>query len=556
MSPLPTIPNVLENPELINKPLPEPKREEKCPSPFPTIPDVNDEILKVGSAQRISRSVSPFPRDDLVLSNLAINPPEKVVLQDITNVINNQKNVGKKATKLEPKLINLKQVEYSNFNTIPSPFSPLRLNFGRTKPTDIRRTLTLDEPPTVKDISNISLPDLSKLSEVPKLSDLPLLPVASNNEPKLSDLPTLPNVTSKVPKIISLPKLNKPISEMDNIFPSRPISPYPVYIPISSRSGTPNTKNEAVENIMNMVTTIQGKKKADETKSDLHQISQADLEVEKSFDELTKEQLVETQIVETSVDKNLEMKKQTFKPIETSETVKCSKAPESVIGGRPIFGQTDINKELRKAFGLNKPTPVKQQTPQKPQVAKPSTKQISEIVRKSDLAPLEIPAQTTAEPLNSLEYQTPPIKSLINSFEKSSMPVMKYKQIREAPAEMIMNLLPQAQNQYQSNEQKIKIDTDPNKNFYVASSSVKTKLFLPTEMESNTISDTRSQSQSETLISSSTSKFTSSESSSFVKVQQSHGQQLIEGKITVWFLFACFVCHIFGIIMYCCIFIF
>lgn len=548
MSTLSSIPNVLENPELVDNPLPEPKRDERCPSPFPTIPDVNelrfDEILNVRSDPIIIETI--FPGDDAVVLENCL--PEKSVLQDITN---NQNNVEQKATKLETILINLKQVEYSNFNSIPRPYS-LRLNFATAKPTDIRRTLTLDEPPMLKDISNISLPDLPNLSELPKL-------VASTDVPKLSDLPTLPEVTPKVPKRISLPDLNKPIipvSEMGNKFPNMPISSYPVYIPIS-RLGTPSTKNEAIENIIGMVTTIQENKKVEEAKLDLFQLSQADLEVEKSFDELTKEQQLETKIVQT-VDKNIEMQKHTFKSIETSENIKCSKAPESVIGARPIFGETDINKELRKAFGLNKPMPVEQQIPQKPQVTKPAAKQITEIVQKPELTPLKIHIQAMLPTADSLEYQTPPIKSLIKTFEESSMPVMKYKQIREAPAEMIMNLSPQVQNQYQSNEQKPKLEdklnTDSNKNFYVASSSVKTRMFLPTEIENNTMSDERS--QSETLISSSSSKFISSESSSFVKVQQSHGQQLIEGKITVWFLFACFVHHIFVIIMYFHIFMF
>lgn len=607
-------------PELADKPVKpraeSPVKPERAASPFPTIPDVTDlqpdEILKCDRDLRINRPVSPFPQEKT-------DNPELMAI-NMNKVYENTEDIEKKFESLckitDSKSIReqSKHMEFNNFNTVPCPFSSLRLKFCGTKPSNITKALpiSLDEQLN-KEVASTVLENTATFDSLTNVSSV-------DNFKSSIEM----NSSAEIKQTERLEPMK---------FPSRPVSPYPVYIPIS-RTATPIPSRQEVLDPPAI--------KPIETDQEQTAVKNNDIEIKE------KESSVSSQHINQA--ENVRSVCQEIQVAADSSEITCSKPPEAVIGARPIFGQLDINNELRKAFGLVKQTPVKE-SQKRQTVQQAENKSLSE---RRDSAPIN---QTVSEQVTEVkfdkretqetvqrtserkvdeikqeqvsneqmmidasfdalvqdnsfennlngtdesEYQPQPIKSLIKTFEESTMPVMKYKQIREPSSDIVMSLSMQSngtkthnsveinkseieETKQSSNtmsnlqqmsysdvsaQESIDTNTEPvsngadNNMFYVASARVQTRSYLPTaavesvssqqssesfvEQESEMFKKSTEFQSSEQIIqsSSSSSSFqasSSSQNSSFIQVQQSGGQQF-EGKMAVFSFVFWFLC--------------
>lgn len=240
-------------------------------SPFPTIPDVsqikNEELLtKTEKDERICRSVSPFP--SLTTTDLNKQQFESQTSSEIS------------------KHVDVKNVSLHNFNKIPAPFSVAN---DYSKPT----------------YSNITKPTS----------------ITSSLQTQSNEIQN--TLQSNITHGRSDSQLSQPIK-----FPSRPISPYPVYIPKS-----PVAFPE--KNISNSASQLQSS-------------------LSYSQSENTEERKITSEMIEVKKDTGSQKTQKTQKQEIEEEIFEktCTKAPEAVIGAKPIFGQSGINNELKKAFNL------------------------------------------------------------------------------------------------------------------------------------------------------------------------------------------------------------
>lgn len=612
-------------PELAVKPVKpraeSPAKLKRAASQFPTIPDVTDlqpdEILKCDRDLRINRPISPFPQEKL-------DNPELLAINMNKKIYENTEDIEKKFESLckitDTKSIKeqSKHMEFNNFNTVPCPFSSLCLKFGGTKPSNITKVLpiSVDEQLNKEVASNV-------------LENNPTFDSFTN-------MNSIDNFKSSIEMNSSSTAEIKQTERVKSMkFPSRPVSPYPVYIPIS-RTATPIPSRQEVLD-----------------PPAIKPIDQEQTAVKNNAIEIKeKESSVSSQHINQT--ENIRSVCQEIQVADSSE-ITCSKPPEAVIGTRPIFGQLNINNELRKAFGLVKQTPVKEsqkrQTDQQaenkslserrdsPPINQTVSEQVTEVkfdkretqetvqsfecevddeIKQEQVSSEQMMIDASFDALvqdNSFEnnvngtdgsdYQPQPIKSLIKTFEESTMPVMKYKQIREPSSDIVMSLSLQSNGTKTHNsveinksdieetkessntmsnfqqmsysdvtaQESIDTNTEPVSNgadntmFYVASARVQTRTYLPTAAVESVSSQqssesfveqksemfkksTEFQSSEQIIQSSSSSSFqatSSSQNSSFIQVHQSGGQQL-EGKMVVFsfvFWFLCVFAYIF-----------
>lgn len=229
---------------------------ERPVSPFPAIPDVtqidSDELLaKTSKDERICRSVSPFPEKQ---KEMYEKNQESSVVEDavLSTPINRQ--------------FETKQTTYHNFNILPTPFH------SKTKSQFNAVVKPLFQPFTVEK------------QETDQKQEKTIVQQETKNISQTSDMHSIK-------------------------FPPRPVSPYPVFIP---KSPVPDKK----------------------------------LILERE------ESTLKTETVTTSTVQQIKQSAEETVTNKEEKLVKCTKAPEAVIGAKPIFGQLDINNELKKAFGI------------------------------------------------------------------------------------------------------------------------------------------------------------------------------------------------------------
>lgn len=278
-------------------------------SPFPDIPDVTtldpEEIIKTERDPRLTRPITPICASPLMEKKDEQTEIKSEMKMEMSEQISELKEEIRPLSPFPtiPDVSQLKTEELlhetkTNERLVRSvsPFPETKLEPVQTaKPmqiTSLHNFNLLPKPfPTNRDLSNAQNYFTSLIK--------PVSPVVQSSESLIKT------------EIQESEIRNVPVQPPQPIkFAPRPMSPYPVYIP---KSPVPE--------------------KVQEFKTE-QQISKQE------FKQETKQEIKE-------------VRKEEIKQIEKEDKIpKCTKAPEAVIGAKPLFGQLDINNELKKAFGL------------------------------------------------------------------------------------------------------------------------------------------------------------------------------------------------------------
>lgn len=285
--------------------------QERPTSPFPEIPDVTtlntQEIIKTERDIRINRPVTPIQSISPIPFAHIVETSKKESLQRVESTVE---------TKMET--ISSKVEEFRPV----SPF-PMIPDVSLMKTNELMQETKADET-ICRSISPV--PPKVEFKQVP-LHDFNKIPAPFSSYGSSEFKPVVVsnmNVQKQKDSLVTVQKVVETPQVPQFKFPQRPVSPYPVYIPKSPEPFQTGT-------------------------ADSFSLSQS-LEQEKK--EIVKSEVVQTKQVSRQVSSQVVKKEEKEEKIE----VMCTKAPEAVIGAKPLFGQLDINNELKKAFGLSNKT--------------------------------------------------------------------------------------------------------------------------------------------------------------------------------------------------------